>query len=257
MTTVIKSFFDILDILYEKKTIILGLGLGITAFGVWLGLFQSPIDYQQGEYVRLMYVHVPCAWGAMAAYGAVGALSLLGLVYRQLRVLVLAYAFAPCGLFLCIASLITGSLWGKPIWGTYWVWDARLTSMLFLAILYISYIGLVGSMHTRQKGYQMGGFLSLFGCINLPIIKWSVHLWSTLHQKESVQIFAKSTLHARFKHPLYVMAFGLFFICFWTVLMVWRKKYTELKEEHGKGTLKNDEKKIHHTLTVGKKAQRR
>ena len=212
-----KFFIKTLNAFQRGKYVYFCAGLIITCFALWSALFNSPPDYQQGEYVRLMYIHVPCSWGAILAYLSMGILSIIGLISRQPKIHIMSCAIAPVGTFLCISSLITGSLWGKPIWGTYWVWDARLTSMLFLAFLYLGHIWIVETFKTLYKSIQIAAFLSIVGCINIPIIKWSVHLWTTLHQVESIRFVGKSSMHESFQLPLFSMAFGLFFLCLWNV----------------------------------------
>lgn len=175
--------------------------------GLFLSFWGSPADYQQGETVRIMYVHVPCSWGAMATYFLMAILSAYGVIKQLPLCAILTKSMAPIGFCLCIISLITGSIWGKPTWGTWWVWDARLTSMLILALLYGAYLLL--TFQGTSQAEKVGGIIILIGSINLPIIKWSVNWWHTLHQPASIMRLAKPAIHWQMLLPLGVMAVAL------------------------------------------------
>lgn len=190
---------------------------GITGF--YYAFFGSPIDYQQGEYVRFMYIHVPSAWGGIGSYIIVGVFSFLGLVSRLPVAFFIAYHSAVIGGLFTFIALITGALWGKPIWGTWWVWDARLTSMFILFCFYIGYILLVKSYdkkYDRFQGLKYGGFLAMIGLVNIPIIKWSVNWWHTLHQPASILKIGGPSIHASMLTPLMIMmiAWASYFITF-------------------------------------------
>jgi len=173
--------------------------------GSFGGLFFTPADYQQGEYARILYVHVPASWGALAIYSSMAILSATGLITRMPQFFLMSKSIAPIGLTYCIISLITGSLWGKPTWGIFWVWDARLTSMFILLLLYIGYIHLSRPHSLRQL--VPASFLSVLGFINIPIIKGSVEWWCTLHQPATIRVFSKtSALHPSMAWPLWIMA---------------------------------------------------
>ena len=190
------------------------------ALGVWGGLFSVPADYQQGEYARILYVHVPASWGALAIYSCMAILSAIGLVTRMPQFFLISKAIAPIGFTYCVISLATGSLWGKPTWGAFWVWDARLTSMFILLLLYIGYIHLSRPHNLRQL--VPASFLSVLGFINIPIIKGSVEWWYTLHQPATIRVFAKtSALHPSMAWPLWIMAlaFALYAIYLGTYRM--------------------------------------
>ena len=163
------------------------LGLGLTAAGLWIGLFDSPPDYQQGESVRIMYVHVPAAWLGSGGYLGLAVASAVALVWRHPLAEIAARAIAPVGAAFTAICLISGALWGKPTWGTYWVWDARLTSMLVLLFLYLGYLAL-SSAEAERGGGKAASILAIVGVINLPIIKYSVEWWNTLHQGSSVSL---------------------------------------------------------------------
>ena len=163
------------------------LGLGLTAAGLWIGLFDSPPDYQQGESVRIMYVHVPAAWLGSGGYLGLAVASAVALVWRHPLAEIAARAIAPVGAAFTAICLISGALWGKPTWGTDWVWDARLTSMLVLLFLYLGYLAL-SSAEAERGGGKAASILAIVGVINLPIIKYSVEWWNTLHQGSSIRL---------------------------------------------------------------------
>jgi heme exporter protein C len=187
--------------------------------GLVLALFVSPPDYQQGQAVRIMYVHVPAAYLASLAYAVVAVASAISLIWRHPLADIAAQEAAPLGAGFTLICLISGSLWGEPMWGTWWVWDARLTSVLVLFFLYLGYIALVHAFDDPTRGARAGAILALVGVVNLPIIKFSVDWWSTLHQPESIFRLGGPTIAAAMLWPLAAMALGftLFFI---TLLLV-------------------------------------
>ena len=162
-------------------------GLICSAIGLWIGLFASPPDYQQGESVRIMYVHVPAAWLGSGGYLGLAVASAVALVWRHPLAEIAARAIAPVGALFTAICLVTGSLWGKPTWGTYWVWDARLTSMLVLLFLYLGYLAL-SNAEAERGGGKGAAILAIVGVVNLPIIKYSVEWWNTLHQGPSLKL---------------------------------------------------------------------
>ena len=174
---------------------------------VW-GLALSPADYQQGDTVRVMYVHVPAAWMAMACYALMAVLSASFLVWKHHLAGIAALAAAPVGACFTAIALITGSLWGKPTWGTWWVWDARLTSVLVLFFLYLGYLALAGAFDDRSRGLRAASLLALVGIINLPIIKFSVDWWNTLHQPASILRAGGPSIHVSMLWPLMITALG-------------------------------------------------
>jgi len=177
-------------------------------FGLYLAWFVAPADYQQGETVRIMFVHVPAAWLAMFAYLMMASASLGVLVWRHPLADVAAKAAAPLGAGMTFLALATGSLWGKPMWGTWWVWDARLTSVLVLFIMYLGLIALRNALEDDGRAARAAAILTLVGAVNLPIIKFSVDWWNTLHQPASVIRVGGSTLHPSILWPLLVTAAG-------------------------------------------------
>jgi heme exporter protein C len=190
--------------------------------GVYLSFFASPADYQQGETVRIMYVHVPAAWMALFVYVTIAVASFVSLVWRHPLADVAARAAAPIGAAFTFICLLTGSLWGKPMWGTWWVWDARLTSVLVLFFIYLGYMALWSAIEDRQKAGRAAAILGLVGAVNLPIVKFSVDWWNTLHQPASVFRMDGPTIHDSMLWPLLVMwlAFNLYF----TVVLLWRMR---------------------------------
>jgi heme exporter protein C len=183
------------------------------AVGIPWGLFYSPADYQQGETVRIMYVHVPSATGSMAIYAFMGAASFVGLVWRHALADVAARAAAPIGTVFAGLCLVTGSLWGAPTWGTWWEWDGRMTSMLVLFITYLGYIALWAAIEDEEKAARLAAIVCLAGLINLPIVKFSVDWWSTLHQPASILRAGGPSIDSSMLGPLAVMA-GAFFLLF-------------------------------------------
>ncbi len=176
------------------------------AVGLPWALIYSPADYQQGETVRIMYVHVPAAWWSLGVYAFMGAASFVSLVWRHALADVAARAAAPTGAVFAGLCLVTGSLWGAPTWGTWWEWDGRMTSMLVLFITYLGYIALWASIEDEEKAARLAAILCLAGLINLPIVKFSVDWWSTLHQPASILRSGGSAIHPSMMGPLFTMA---------------------------------------------------
>ena len=180
--------------------------VGLFALGLWWGLVRSPVDYQQGDTVRIMYVHVPAAWLAMLVYGLVALASAASLIWRHPLADIAARAASPLGAGFTLIALATGMLWGKPMWGTWWVWDARLTSVLILFFLYLGHIALTHAFDDPARGARAAAVLAIVGVINLPIIKFSVDWWNTLHQPASVLRLEGPTIDPAMLVPLFVMA---------------------------------------------------
>jgi len=186
------------------------LWLGWTALalllpGIYLGLLGSPPDYQQGEGVRIMYVHVPAAWLSMFIYVTMAGAALVGLVWRLKVSDAFVRASAPLGAAFTFLALATGSLWGKPMWGTWWIWDARLTSELILLFLYLGFMALQSAIEEREQAARAGAILVLVGVVNIPIIHYSVEWWNTLHQGATVTKFDRPSIDWRMLLPLLVM----------------------------------------------------
>lgn len=187
--------------------------------GLYFALVTSPADYQQGETVRIMYVHVPAAWMALFAYMVLATAGGVGLVWRYPLAFLAARATAPIGASFTFLALATGSLWGEPMWGTWWAWDARLTSVLVLFFLYVGYIVLVNAFDDPGRGERAGAILALVGVVNIPIIKWSVDWWNTLHQPASITRLGTPAIHPEMLVPLLLMAGG-YMALFAAVLLV-------------------------------------
>jgi heme exporter protein C len=191
----------------------------VLAVGLYLALFVAPPDYQQGESVRIMFVHVPAAWMALFVYLIVAVASAIALVWRHPLAEIAAQAAAPLGAAFTLVCLLTGSLWGRPMWGTWWAWDARMTSVLVLFFLYLGYIALVNAFDDMSRGARAGSVLALVGVVNLPIIKFSVDWWNTLHQADSVFRLGGPTIDPSMLWPLMIMALG-YLSLFKTLLLV-------------------------------------
>jgi heme exporter protein C len=205
----------------------------LLAWGLALA-FLSPEDYQQGDTVRIMYIHVPAAWMSLLAYSIMGVASFFGLIFRHALADAAAKAIAPIGAVFTGLALLTGSLWGKPMWGTWWQWDGRMTSVLVLFLFYIGYIALHASIEDEQRAAKSTAILALVGLINLPIIKFSVEWWNSLHQGASIFVKGGPTIEASMRWPLYVMGLAYLFLMLWLFLIrldseILTRKYRALR----------------------------
>ncbi len=183
-------------------------GLVATLAGLGWGLFLAPADWQQGDAVRIMYVHVPAAWLASGGYLALAVCSVLSLVWRHPLADLAAVEIGPVGAGATALCLATGAIWGKPMWGAWWVWDARLTSVLVLFFLYLGHIALVRAFDDPTRGHRAGAILALVGVVNLPVIKFSVDWWNTLHQPSSITLTGAPAMAAEMLWPLLLCAVG-------------------------------------------------
>lgn len=193
--------------------------IGVLAVGIYMALIASPPDYQQGEAVRIMYVHVPAAWMGLFCYTFMAVASIVGFVWKHPLADVSAKSAAPLGAAFTFLALVTGSLWGKPMWGAWWVWDARLTSVLVLFFLYLGYITLWEAMEDTQRAGRAAGILAIVGFINVPIIKFSVDEWNTLHQPASVMRAEGPAIETSLLVPLLIMGVG-YMVLFFALLLV-------------------------------------
>ena len=191
----------------------------LLAVGLYLSLFAAPADYQQGESVRMMYVHVPSAWMSTMVYAVMAIASAVGLIWKHPVAYLSAKACAPIGAGFTLMALVTGALWGQPMWGTWWVWDARLTSVLILFFLYLGYMALWEAFDDPERAAKASAILALVGAVNLPIIKFSVDWWNTLHQPASIMKLDGPSIHASMLWPLLIMIVG-FTSYFVTVLIL-------------------------------------
>jgi heme exporter protein C len=207
------------------------LGLVLTIAGLTIGLFFSPPDYQQGDSVRIMYVHVPAAWLGAGGYFSLAVASAAALIWRHPLATIAARAIAPAGAAFTAICLMSGALWGKPTWGTYWVWDARLTSMLVLLFLYLGYLALSASEGERGGERKGAAILAIVGVINLPIIKYSVEWWNTLHQGASIRMTGGSSIAPDMLTPLLLSVTGFSLLFAAIVLMRMRAMLAEQKVE--------------------------
>ena len=201
----------------------------LLAAGLYLGLFSSPADYQQGETVRIMYVHVPAAWMALFCYTSLAISCAVALIWKHPLADLAAKATAPIGASFTFLALVTGSLWGKPMWGTWWVWDARLTSVLVLFFLYLGYMALNNAFDDPGRGAKASSILALVGFVNVPIIKFSVEWWNTLHQPSSVVKMGGPAIHPSMLTPLLLMGLGFTTYYLWVLLVRIRAEVTQGK----------------------------
>lgn len=176
-------------------------------------IINSPLDYQQGNAVKIMYVHVPAAWMALLVYTLLGVFNLSGFIWKNPFFYLIARSIAVIGTAFCFITLVTGAIWGKPIWGAWWVWDARLTSVLILFFLYLGYMILLDSFDDREKGEKIAAIISIVGLVNVPIIKFSVEYWNSLHQPASIIRSGGVAIDPSMLKPLLLM-FGVYFSYF-------------------------------------------
>ena len=204
----------------------------VLSIGLVEALVLSPEDYKQSHSVRIMYVHVPAAWISLGIFSSITLLSLCGYVFKNKNFFLIAKSLAPSGLVFNIVALVTGAIWGKPTWGTWWVWDARITSMLILAIFYLLYLIAWRIYEDKDQVLKITTLITILGIVNVPIIKYSVDWWNTLHQPASIKILSKSAIHSSMLVPVLIMtaAFALF------SLLIFLMKYnTELIKLKNKG----------------------
>ena len=222
----------IFSITSKAPKYVLFLFIVILSIGLTEALILSPEDYKQSHAVRIMYVHVPAAWITLGIFSSITFLSILGYIFKIKNFFLIAKSFAPSGFVFNIIALVTGSIWGKPTWGTWWAWDARITSMLLLSIFYLLFITSWKITTDTSKAEKISSIIAIIGLINIPVIKFSVEWWNTLHQPASVKILEETTIHSSMLTPLAIMtaAFALF------SLLIFLMKYnTELLKIKNKG----------------------
>ena len=206
----------------------------LIGIGLYFGLLVAPADYQQGESYRIMFVHVPAAWMSMFIYMMLAGAGAIGLVWNIKLADMMATASAPIGASFTFLALATGSLWGKPMWGTWWVWDARLTSELILFFLYIGFMALQAAIDDPRRAARAGALLALVGVVNIPVIHFSVQWWNTLHQPASISSVSKigaPSIHPSMLYPLLIMAIG-FTVFYVTVMLMRMRAEILLRERH-------------------------
>ena len=201
----------------------------VVAVGITYSLFISPPDYIQGDSVRIMYVHVPSSFIALGCFGFIGVASICNLIFKIKLMPLLAKSVAPIGCTFSIISIVTGSLWGKPTWGIWWVWDARLTSMIVLLLFYILYILSWRFISNFEKANKVSSVIGIIGSFNLPVIKYSVDWWSTLHQPSSITLTSAPTIHHTMLVPLIIMFFGLAIFSLIIFLMKYKTEVMRFK----------------------------
>ncbi|MDB3904484.1 heme ABC transporter permease CcmC [Candidatus Pelagibacter sp.] len=222
----------IFQITSKAPKYILFLFVIVISVGLTEALVLSPEDYKQSDAVRIMYVHVPAAWISLGIFSSITFLSISGFIFKNKNLFLIAKSLAPSGFVFNIIALVTGSIWGKPTWGTWWAWDARITSMLILALFYAMYLISWRIYENEEKVFKISTIITILGIINVPIIKYSVDWWNTLHQPASINILSKSSIHSSMLFPLLIMtaAFALF------SLLIFLMKYnTELIKIKNKG----------------------
>ena len=222
----------IFSITSKAPKYVLFLFIIILSIGLTEALVLSPEDYKQSHSVRIMYVHVPAAWISLGVFSSMTLLSVIGYIFKIKNFFLISKSLAPSGLVFNIIALVTGSIWGKPTWGTWWAWDARITSMLILSLFFIIYLVAWRIYENNDKIFKVTTIITILGIINVPIIKYSVDWWNTLHQPASINILSKSSIHISMLFPLIIMtaAFALF------SLLIFLMKYnTELIKIKNKG----------------------
>lgn len=222
------SFYAVAELLIPWLAVTFAI---LIVCGLYGALVFAPPDYQQGEAYRIIFVHVPAAWLSMMIYVSMAVMSVFTLIYRGKVAPVCTRASAPAGALFTLLTLVTGSVWGKPMWGTWWVWDARLTSELILLFLYLGYMGLISASPDRRSSAQSGAILLLVGVVNIPVIHFSVEWWNTLHQPATISRLGAPAMHLHMLLPLLTMA--LAFVVFYILFLLLRAQTLLLEQEHG------------------------
>ena len=229
------NFFNqskIFSFINKYHNLILVFFLAVLSLGLIEALIISPEDYLQGDSVRIMYVHVPSAWISLGIFSSMAFLSILVFIFKNKNLVIISKSLAPSGFVFTLIALVTGSIWGKPTWGTWWAWDARITTMLILCLFYLMYLLAWRIFENKDSVVKITSLITIIGAFNIPIIKFSVDWWSTLHQPSSIKILSDSKIHETMLVPLIIMtaAFALF------SLLIFLMKYnTELIKIKNKG----------------------
>jgi|TARA_B110001452_G_scaffold264059_1_gene266441 heme exporter protein C len=209
----------------------------ILLIGLTFSLIFSPPDYLQGNNVRIMYVHVPSAWIALATYSVIAFLSFINFIFNIKNIYLINKSIAPIGLVFTCLAVITGSLWGQPTWGTWWAWDARLSSMIVLMFFYICYILIIKVINSERTARKFSSIVAIIGAINIPIIKYSVDWWNTLHQPASIKLDGSSTIHSSMIVPLLLMLLVLLLYSAMIFLMKYKTEIIRIKKKNIKNRL--------------------
>ena len=226
-----KNFFPNKILSLTNKTInnLIILFIVVVAVGLTYSLFISPPDYIQGDSVRIMYVHVPSSFIALGCFGFIGVASICNLIFKIKLMPLLAKSIAPIGCTFSIISIVTGSLWGKPTWGIWWVWDARLTSMVILFLFYLAYIFTWQFVNNFERANKITSVIGVIGLFNLPVIRYSVDWWNTLHQSSSITLTSAPTIHYTMLVPLIIMFLGMVIYSLIIFLMRYKTELMKLK----------------------------
>jgi len=227
----------ILSLKKEKINILVFVFVIIISVGLIYSLFLSPADYIQGDSVRIMYVHVPSSFIALGTFSLIGIASICNLIFKIKFMPLIAKSLAPIGLIFCLISIVTGSLWGKPTWGTWWAWDARLTSMTILFLFYVAYILTWKIIKSFEKANKFSSLIGVVGILNLPIIKYSVDWWNTLHQPSSITLTSAPTIHHTMLIPLIIMFISMLF--YFLIIFLMRYKTEVIKFKLSKKKVEN------------------
>ena len=195
-------------------------------------LIFSPPDYLQGDSVRIMYVHVPSAWIGLVSFTSIGLLSIGHFIFKIQNIKLITKSIAPIGLLFTCLAIVTGSLWGKPTWGTWWAWDARITSMVVLSIFYILFILTHKLIQQEEKANKVSNFIAIIGLVNIPVIKYSVDWWNTLHQPSSIKLDGTSSIHSSMLLPLMLMLLVLLLYCALILLMKYKTEIIRIKKKN-------------------------
>ena len=227
----LKNFFPnkILSLNKNLFTVLIIIMISVIIVGLINALITSPPDAVQGNSVRIMYVHVPSSFIAIGCFGFIGIASIATLIFKVKILPLMAKSIAPVGSVFCLISIVTGSLWGKPTWGVFWVWDARLTSMLILLIFYLAYIAVWKFIENYEKANKTASIVAIIGSLNLPVIKYSVDWWNTLHQPSSITLTSAPTIHYTMLVPLIIMLVGMIIYSLIIFLMKYKTEIIKFK----------------------------
>ena len=227
----LKNFFPnkILSLNKNLFTVLIVIMISVIIVGLINALITSPPDAVQGNSVRIMYVHVPSSFIAIGCFGFIGIASIATLIFKIKILPLMAKSIAPVGSVFCLISIVTGSLWGKPTWGIFWVWDARLTSMLILLIFYLAYIAVWKFIENYEKANKTASIVAIIGSLNLPVIKYSVDWWNTLHQPSSITLTSAPTIHYTMLVPLIIMLVGMIIYSLVIFLMKYKTEIIKFK----------------------------
>ena len=227
----LKNFFPnkILSLNKNLFTVLIVIMISVIIVGLFNALITSPPDSVQGNSVRIMYVHVPSSFIAIGCFGFIGIASIATLIFKVKILPLMAKSIAPVGSVFCLISIVTGSLWGKPTWGIFWVWDARLTSMLILLIFYLAYIAVWKFIENYEKANKTASIVAIIGSLNLPVIKYSVDWWNTLHQPSSITLTSAPTIHYTMLVPLIIMLVGMIIYSLIIFLMKYKTEIIKFK----------------------------